>query len=448
MLDIKLFRENPDEIKEMLEKRNLSDLLAKVDDVLELDKVWKRSLNDANNLRAERNIYGREVGRLKKAGEDAREIIEKGTDVKNRINEMEIRLQEIDSTRFDMLKIFPNMIHPSVPVGMGEDDNVPIKWVGIPNVWSGDYNLFKKYNDGATVEPNIIREKPPHHADIVVDYDLVELNAAVENAGSRFVYEKDSLVDLDLALILFAYNKLRKKGFNSLIPPYLVRRHVEEGGTDLDVFSDVLYKIEGEDLYLIPTSEHPIAAMISKLNIREKELPIRYVAFSPCFRREAGSHGKDTKGIFRVHQFHKIEEYSIAHPTASYDEFEFLRATSEEIAQDLGFPYRVVELCTEDMDKKAAKQYDIEGWFPGQGLYRELTSTGNVTDWQARRLGIKYQARSTGNLEYAHTVYSTGIAVQRTMTCILENNMQEDGSIKIPKVLKHFVPFDEIAPIY
>lgn len=446
MLDIRLFRDSPEKVKDMLEKRKLNELLEKVDYVADLDKRWRHNLQQTNELRAQRNKISEEIGKLAKEKKDISIAVKESKNISQKIKELEQQLQPLEFERTDYLKLFPNMIDESVPLGETDKDNVPIRWYGAPKLWREYIDLFKEYNRSATAEPIIVEKKPMGHADIVEKYMLADTEKASENAGSRFFYEINELADLDLALVTYTFNHFRKKGFKAIIPPYLVRKHVEEGATDFSVFEETLYKVEGEDLYLIPTSEHPITAYFSKTYIKESELPIRCVGFSPSFRREAGAHGKDTKGIFRVHQFHKVELYSVTHPKDSYQELENLTRLSEELMQELDLPYRVVQLCTGDMDKKVTKQYDIEGWFPNQGLYRELTSAGNVTDWQARRFDIKYQEKYSGDFKYPHTIYGTGVAIQRTLACILENYMQEDGTIKMPQILKPYLLFEEIPP--
>jgi len=447
MLDYDLFKKYPQKVKDMLYDRNLPDLVNKVDELVSIDREWREIIIRTNELRSEKNKIGKRIGDLKKNGDSIDEELKNREIIAKELDSAESQLKEYDAKRSSLIRIFPNLLDESVPRGANEEDNKPIKWVGTPRLWRGYLDSFLKKNPGFNLKYEIVEELPKHHADLVIDYNLADVLIAAQTSGSRFFYETNELVELDMALSMYAFKKIRSSGdFRAIAPPYLVRRSVEDGATDMSVFEEVLYKIEGEDLYLIPTSEHPIAAFASQLDINESDLPLRFVGISPCFRKEAGSHGKDTRGIFRVHQFNKVEEYAITTPEKSYEELDFLLDLSESIIKDLEIPYRVVFLSSADTDKKATKQFDIEGWFPGQGKYRELTSTGNVTDWQARRLGIKYRDKKNHKKQYAHTVYSTGVAVQRLMTCILENKICEDRSIDMPRVLWPYLSFERIYP--
>jgi seryl-tRNA synthetase len=269
----------------------------------------------------------------------------------------------------------------------------------------------------------------------MIDLDLVDLDRAAKVSGARFYYMKNEAVLLELALERFAMDLLREKGFAIIEPPFMIKREPYEGVTSLADFEDTLYKIEGEDLYLIATSEHPMGAMFMNEILPAETLPLKYAGISPCFRKEAGAHGKDTKGIFRVHQFNKIEQFIFCKPEDSWKLHEELLANAEGIYQKLGIPYRIVNICTGDIGTVAAKKYDIEAWMPVQKMFREVVSCSNCTDYQSRRLNVRYREKTGEKSEFVHTLNSTAIATQRTIVAIIENYQQSDGSLKVPKAL-------------
>ena len=442
MLDIKLIRENPELVKEVLKKRYMEDLLPLVDEIRSLDEEWRKLLKELNSLRAERNKLSKEIGRLMKEGkkEEAEKLKKKAAEISKKIEEMEKQEKELEEEIRKKLMLLPNILHPDIPIGPDDSYNRPVRFWGKPKVWKGYVESFKEQTADFEVPYEVVEEKPYHHYDLIEILDVADTERAAKVAGSRFYYEKRELVFLDLALSMYALEKLMRKGFMPLIPPYMVRRFVEEGSTYFTDFEDTIYKIEGEDLYLIPTAEHAIAGYHANEIFEVGELPRRYVGWSPCFRKEAGSHGKDTKGIFRVHQFHKVEQFSYVYPEDSWKEHEFLIKNAEEILQELGIPYRVVDIAAGDLGAVAARKFDIEGWFPGQGKYRELVSGSNCLDWQARRLNIRYRKKD-GTTDFVHTLNATALAVQRVITAILENHF--DGEVvKIPKVLWKYLPED------
>ncbi|MBD3312486.1 serine--tRNA ligase [archaeon] len=411
MIDIRIIRDNPDHVKKNYLKRREPKLIKLVDKVRKKDKQWRKQLQLLEKLNQKRNTISTKVPELK--GKDKKEKIKEVKEVKEKIDKKKEKVDKLKEQRDKLMKKLPNLIHESVPYGKSDEDNVPIKHWG------------KKRN----------KYKPRSHVDILKEYGLADLEAAAKVSGARFYYLKGDLVKLDYALQQYAMDFLENKGFTLIEPPYMIRRKPYEGVTDLADFEDVMYKVEGEDLYLIATSEHPIAAMhMDKTFFEQDELPLKYAGISACFRKEAGAHGKDTKGIFRVHRFNKVEQFVFCKPENSWKIFEELRKNKEGIFQSLGIPYRVVNICTGDLGIVAAKKYDIEGWFPVQGKYRELTSGSNCTDWQARRLNIKY-VNSEREKEYVHTLNCTGIATSRAMVAIIENFQEKDGTIKIPKVL-------------
>ena len=273
---------------------------------------------------------------------------------------------------------------------------------------------------------------------------LIDIERAAKTTGSRSYFLRGQLVKLNYALIRFGLDFLERKGFELVQPPYLLNRRSMEGAVILSDFEDMIYKIEGEDLYLIGTAEHPLAAMHMDEVLNGSSLPLRYAGVSPCFRKEAGAHGRDTKGIFRVHQFEKVEQFVYSRPEDSWEEHERLLENAEEFYRLLGIPYRVVVLCTGDLGKVAAKTYDIEAWLPGQGKYREIVSCSNCTDYQARRLNLKFRDKPHEESRFVHTLNSTLVATERTMIAIMENYQREDGSIEVPKVLRDYVGFEVI----
>ncbi len=418
MLDIKLIREKPDIVKDNLRKRGDLDKLPLVDELIYLDQKRRELISEINSLRHLRNKLSLEINRMKKEGRDVRAKIEQAKKIPDKIKEKKGELEKIEKEIKRILYRLPNILHESVPIGTDESDNVVIKtWGKLPKF---DF-------------------EPKDHIDLGLNLDLIEMERAAKSSGSRFYYLKKDLVKLNYALIQFALEMMEKKGFILFQPPYMVRRKVIESATDLGDFEDVIYKIEGEDLYLIPTSEHALLALHMDEILEENELPLRYCGVSPCFRKEAGTHGRDTKGIFRVHQFEKVEQFIFCKPEDSWSEHEFLLKNAEEIFQRLEIPYRVVNVCTGDIGTVAAKKYDIEAWLPGQGKYREVVSCSNCTDYQARRANIRYRGKPNEPTKFVHTLNSTLIATERALIAIMENYQQKDGSIKIPRVLVKYM---------
>ncbi len=420
MLEIKLFRENPKIIKDSLEKRGLDPSL--VDKVIELDKEWRRTRIKADKLRHKKNEVSIEIGNLKKAGKDAKGKIEEMKQIGDELKLIEEKERYLLNKRDDIRKQMPNILHNSVPIGKNDAENVPIRYWGKP----------KKY--GFELKT---------HWKLLEELKQAEFEKARKTSGRGFHYLMDKTALLDLALQRFAVDKLIKKGFKLVMPPFMTRKEVEAGATQLEDFKEVIYKVEGEDLYMIPTSEHPLIALHMDDVIKESELPLRYVGISPCFRKEAGTHTVDEKGLFRVHQFNKVEQVSFTSPENSWKEHEFLLANLEEIFKDLEIPYQVVNICTGDLGAVAAKKYDVEAWFPKQMRYREVGSCSNCLSWQSTRLNIRIE-RKDGTREFLHTLNSTAIATGRAIAAIVENYQNEDGSITVPKVLRPYLGFNEI----
>ncbi len=419
MLDIRFVRAKPDVIREDLKKRNDVEKIAWVDDLLLQDIRHRELIGQTNELRRRRNSISHDINRAKKAGEDASGLITEAANLPGKIKENETEMEEISAKIRNYLMRIPNILHESVPVGADDTENVEIRRVGTPRTFN-----FELKN----------------HGQLAADNNWADFERATKTSGAGFYFLKGSLVLLDLALQRFSLDTLMKKGYTPVIPPYMINRKSYEEVTDLDDFEKVMYKIEDNDAYLIATSEHPMAAMYQDEIFEEKELPLRLAGLSPCFRREIGSHGLDTKGLFRVHQFHKVEQFVYCHPDISWEIHEELCKNAEEIFQKLEIPYRVVNICTGDIGTVAAKKYDIEAWMPREKEYREVVSCSNCTTYQAVRLNIRVRDKEDfESKQFVHTLNSTAVATTRTMRAILENFQQEDGSVEIPKVLRPYM---------
>ena len=426
MLDIRLIREKPDYVRENLKRRNDPEKLEMLDQLIEYDKKWRQNLTRLNELRHQRRELTNEIAQLKKQGKEIAQKIEEARKIDAEIESLEKQVEELSQKVKHYLMRLPNLLHDSVPYGVDENDNVTVKtWGEIPKF---DF-------------------KVKDHIDLGLSLGILDLERAAKVSGARFYYLKGLGVLLDMALINFALNELVKKGYEPIEPPYMMRRKAYEGATALADFEEMLYKIEDEDLYLIATSEHPIAAMFMNEVLNAEDLPLKFVGVSACFRREAGAHGKDTRGIFRTHQFNKVEQFIFCLPEHSWEMHEELLHNAEELVQKLGLPYRVVNVCTGDIGSFAAKKYDIEVWMPAQNRYREIISCSNCTDYQARRLNIRYREKEGAPPKgVVHTLNSTALATGRTVVAILENYQQEDGSVVIPEVLRPYVGVERIEP--
>ncbi len=411
MLDIKLLRESPETIRKDLEKRNRPDLLKKLDEAIRFDREWRKSLQDAEELRRQRNAVSKEIADLKKQGKGAEKQLKMAKDMPEQIKKEEETTERLKEKVSTIMAELPNILHESVPVGADSGGNKVVKEWG---------------------KKPVFKFTPKSHVDILEEKELADTVKAGEISGARFYFLKNELVLLDFALMKFALDILYKKGFILMEPPLLMRRKPYEAMTSMADFEDVMYKIEGEDLYLIATSEHPIGTFHIGETIDAKDLPLKYAGVSQCFRKEAGSHGKDTKGIFRVHHFHKIEQFVFCRQEESWDIHEELLKNAEEVFQKLELPYRIVNICTGDIGSIAAKKYDIEVWMPVQGEYREVVSCSNCTDYQARRLQARYLDNER---KFVHTLNSTAIATSRAIVAMMENFQNEDGSFNIPKAL-------------
>ena len=426
MLDIKLIRENPDLVRTNLTKRGDPQVVKMLDDLINCDREWRQSLTKLNDLRHKRRQLTVDIAIAKKKGKDASERISEAKNIDVEITKLEKQVDAFEQQVHDYLMRLPNLLHETVPIGKDEKDNAEVKKWGNPPKFSFP-----------------IRD----HMDLGTALDIVDVERAGKVAGARFFYLKGAAVLLDIALVNFALDEMFRKGYTPVEPPYVMRRKPYEGVVALGDFEDVLYKIENEDLYLIATSEHPMAAMYMDEVLMGEDLPVKLAGFSTNFRKEAGAHGKDTRGVFRTHQFNKIEQFIFCRPENSWQLHEELLRNAEELVQKLGLAYRVVNVCTGDIGIVAAKKYDVEAWMPAQNAYREIVSCSNCTDYQARRLNIKYREKEgEAPKGFVHTLNSTALATGRTIVALIENYQQEDGSIVVPEVLRKYMGgIEEIA---
>ena len=419
MLDINLVRENSELVKQSMHRRNMDT--SAVDEVLSVDAQWREVLTEGNQLRHRKNVVAEEIKELKRKGEDISEKIAETKALPEKIRLAEEKEKDLREKIRQLMLQIPNLLHESVPDGIDDTENVEVRrW--------GD---FKDYSF-----------ELKSHVDVMEELNLLDTERAGKVAGSRFYYLKNEAVLLDMALICVALHHLKGKGFQLMETPYMLNRRAVEGCVDMSAFEDVLYKISDEDLYLTATSEHTLASYHMDEILEEENLPLRYAGFSACFRREAGAHGKDTKGVFRSHQFNKVEQFVFSTPDTSWNEHELMIKNAEEIFQKLEIPYRVVNVCTGDLGGVAAKKYDIEAWMPKQQMFREVVSCSNCTDYQARELNVRYRTPE-GN-KFVHTLNSTALATSRAIVAIFENFQQEDGSVVMPKALQDYMGVDVI----
>ncbi|MEM3280708.1 MAG: serine--tRNA ligase [Saccharolobus sp.] len=440
---LELLRKSPEELKNNLKKRFIDINI--VDRAVELDKKWRQILQETEKLRHQHNVLSSQISKL--SGEDRKKKIEESKKLLEMLEEKEKELERIEKERDAILASLPNLVDDDVPIGPDENYSIPIKFWGKFKVYENDVDSFLSQTKGAKVDYEIIKWKPRGHAEMLEDIlHLGNTLKASEVAGSRFYYLFDDLVWLDLALLSLAIDTMTQQGYTLVLPPYMLRGEVIQSVIDLDTFKDAIYKIEGEDLYLIATAEHPIAALFFKEEIEKDKLPLKLVGISPAFRKEAGAANKDLKGIFRVHQFHKVEQFIFSMPEDSWKYHAELISNSETIFQQLGLPYRIVNIASGDLGACAAKKFDLEVWMPGQAKFREMVSCSNCTDWQAFRMKIRFVDRKNNRKGYVHTLNSTAIASTRTITAILENYQREDGVVEIPKALRKYLEIFPKAP--
>ncbi len=418
MLDIKLIREHPETVKKNLKKRKEDDKIKWVEDLLKHDKRWRELIQKTNDLRRKRNVITQEIAQLMKKKKDVKTKMKEVKAIPGQIKKLEAQANDYGKKAKTILMKLPNILHESVPYGKDENDNVVIRTWG---------------------KPPKFYFKPKNHMEIALDLGLIDAERAAKIAGAGFYYFKKELVLLDLAIQRFAIKHLMKKGYTLIEPPFMIRKKPYEGVTDLSDFELVTYRVEGEDLFLIATSEHPMAAMFMDEILNKQDLPIKFVGVSPCFRKEIGTHGKYTKGLFRMHQFNKVEQFIFCLPEQSWKLHEELQKNCEELYQALGLHYRVVNVCTGDIGTIAAKKFDTEVWMADE-KFREVGSNSNCTDYQARRLNTRFREKEgQAPIEFVHTLNNTALATSRTMMAILEQFQQKDGSVIIPEVLKPFM---------
>ncbi len=423
MLDIKLIRENPSLVRKNLEKRHDKAKTSVLDELIKKEKQRLDILRNTEELRKQRNEVTKEISQLKAQGKPIEKAAKHASEIPKKIKQQEERLAALTAETQLLLTRLPNMLHDSVPVGKDDKDNVEVRKSG---------------------KPPKFPFTPKGHAEILQALGMLDMDSAAKAAGHGFFYLKGDAVILDMALQRFALDALRKKGFTVVEPPLMLARKPYEGVTSMADFESVMYKIENHDLYMIATSEHPIAAMMMDTVVLRDSLPLLFAGVSPCFRKEVGAHGKYTRGLFRVHNFNKVEQFVFCHPGDSWEWHEKIQENSEQICKELGLHYRVVNVCTGDIGDIAAKKYDIEVWM-ADGEFRELGSNSNCTDYQARRLNVRFREKDgQAPAGFVHTLNNTALATSRTMVALIEQNQLSDGTVAIPKALQPYCGFDKL----
>ncbi|SEM83683.1 serine--tRNA ligase [Lihuaxuella thermophila] len=417
MLDLKLLRNQLDEVREKLKYRN--EDISGLDSFAEYDQKRRELIQQTERLKNQRNMVSREIAEKKKNKEDAQDQILEMRRVGDEIKRLDEELRVLDEKINQLLLTLPNIPHESVPVGLTEEDNVPVRhWGEIPEV---PFEL-----------------KP--HWELAAELDILDFERAGKVTGSRFVFYKGLGARLERALANFMLDlHTEQHGYTEMIPPYIVNSQSMVGTGQLPKFAEDAFALADSDYFLIPTSEVPVTNYHQGEILDDADLPKYYVAYSPCFRSEAGSAGRDTRGLIRHHQFHKVELVKLVRPEDSYDELERLVANAEKVLQLLELPYRVLNMCTGDLGFTAAKKYDIEVWMPSNNTYREISSCSNFEDFQARRANIRFRRNSKAKPEFVHTLNGSGLAIERTVAALLENHQQEDGSIRIPEALRPYM---------
>jgi seryl-tRNA synthetase len=414
MIDPKILKDNPQLIKDMLRRRKVE---YPVSELLDLDKKRRELIIEIQNLRHRKNTLSQSIATKKKNQESADKELDEMKNVGELMQRVENKKSIVEKRYSDLIYSIPNVLHESVPIGYSEDDNIVIR---IHN----DYLKSGSKTD---------------HVDLANSLGLIDLERAAKIAGSRFYFLKNELVKMNQALINYALDFLVEYGYELIQPPFMLKNDAIKGSIIMDDFEDVIYKIENQDLYMIGTSEHAMASMHMDEILDSRKLPLRYASISPCFRKEAGAHGKDMKGIFRVHQFEKVEQFVISDAQNSFNEHERMLNISERFYQNLEIPFRVVLLCSADTGKVSSKTYDIEAWMPGQNKYREIGSCSNCVDFQSRRLSIRHREKINEDTQLVHTLNSTLVATERTMVAILENYQTNNQTVIVPNVLRKYM---------
>lgn len=421
MLDARYVRENVESVKQALKKRGYEFPLAAF---LAIDEKRMALLRETEEIRNRRNVVSDEIGKLKRQKEDAAVQLDEMKGVSDRLKDLDERLKDLEAETRALLLTIPNIPDESVPLGNDENENDEIrKW-----------GLIRQFDF-----------EPLNHWDIAEPLDIIDFERGAKISGARFSVMKGAGARLERALMNFMLDTHTSKGYKEIFPPILVNRESMTGTGQLPKFEAELFRITDPELYLIPTAEVPVTNIHRDEILQESDLPIYYTAYTPCFRREAGSHGKDTRGLIRQHQFNKVELVKFVKPEDSFVELEKLTNNAEVILQGLGLPYRVVALCSGDLGFSSAKTYDIEVWLPGQNRYREISSCSNFVDFQARRAGIRFKREGKKGTEFVHTLNGSGLAIGRTVVAILENYQQKDGSVIIPEALRSYMGMDRIG---
>ncbi|MEK3719175.1 serine--tRNA ligase [Paenibacillus sp. FSL H8-0034] len=419
MLDVKLFRTEADLQRVVQAMKNRGKTLDDISRFTGLDSKRRELLQEVEQLKNRRNVVSQEVAALKKAKQDADALIEEMKGVGDRIKVLDDEIRILEADLNVIIMAMPNIPNTSVPVGSSEEDNVEIRRVGEPVVFSFE---------------------PKAHWELGQQLGILDFEAAAKVTGSRFVFYKGLGARLERALINFMMDlHSDQHGYEEMLPPYIVNRDSLTGTGQLPKFEEDVFKLGGTDYFLIPTAEVPVTNFYRDDILTSEQLPQKFVAFSACFRSEAGSAGRDTRGLIRQHQFNKVELVKLTAPEQSYDELEKLTADAEKVLQLLGLPYRVLDLCTADLGFSSAKTYDLEVWLPNSGMYREISSCSNFEDFQARRANIRFRRDAKAKPEFVHTLNGSGLALGRTVAAILENYQQEDGSVIIPEVLRPYM---------
>jgi len=414
MIDPKILKENPKMIREMLERRRINYPL---DELLELDGKRRDLIIETQNFRHRKNALSQSIASKKKNQESVENELHEMKNVGELMKTAESNKALIEKRYSELIYSIPNLLHESVPDGNSEDDNIVVRTYD-------DHKNSRAKSD---------------HVDLANSLGLIDLERAAKIAGARFYFLKKEIVKLNQALINYALDFLEEYGYQLIQPPFMLKNDAIKGSIIMDDFQDVIYKIENEDLYMIGTSEHAMVSMHMDEILDSTKLPLRYASISPCFRKEAGAHGKDMKGIFRVHQFEKVEQFVISDSTNSCAEHERMQSISERFYQNLEIPFRVVLLCSADTGKVSSKTYDIEAWMPGQNEYREIGSCSNCIDFQSRRLGIRHREKVNEETRLVHTLNSTLVATERTMVAILENYQTSNKTVIVPTVLRKYM---------
>ena len=421
MLDIRVIRENPEKINELLKRRNPE---LSIDRVIEIDVERRKVQTEADELRAFRKSESQKIGEMKKRGENTDAIQEEVRTIGDKIKVLEEKQVELDEAQRNLLLHIPNVPDETTPIGTSEDDNVEIHRISEPTKFNFEYKA---------------------HWDIAEEKGIVDFERGVKISQSRFVMNRGKGARLERAIIEFFLDlHTLEHGYEEIMPPLMANSATMTGTGQLPKFAEDMYKCEEEDLYLIPTAEVPVTNIYSGEILSEDDLPKYMTAYTPCFRREAGSAGKDTRGLIRVHQFNKVEMVKLTTPEQSPEEHEKLTQNAERCLELLGLPYRRIALCSADIGFSAAKCFDLEVWMPSYNAYKEISSCSNFGDYQARRANIRYRDKETGKTRFVHTINGSGLAVGRTFAAILENFQQEDGSVIIPEVLRKYTGFDRI----